>query len=148
MTRSTRLSLGVLVRQKREDLRISMDDAAARARISRSTLHRIEHDHDVRPTAPKLAQILIVLGITPDEVRTVLEDERYLGDVLHWMERSAAFLDTREGLRPRAGLAALAGEGPALVAEKDGHHIRIHGDGLDEVTELFKNAGWLVMRPV
>jgi transcriptional regulator with XRE-family HTH domain len=146
---TSRTSLGMLVRERREGLRLSMDDLAGRARVSRSTLHRIEHDHEIRPTAPKLAQILTVLEITPDEVRVVLKDEHYLGDVLHWMERSSAFVDAAQGLRPRPALAHLAGanEAPDFVAIKDGRTAEVRGDGLDELKEILKDSGWLVMRP-
>lgn len=139
----------MLVREKREGMRLSMDDLAARARVSRSTLHRIEHDHAIRPTAPKLAQILVVLEIDPEEIRAVLDDEHYVGDVLHWMERSAAFADAAAGLRPRAAMAAIVGseETPGLVAMKDGNMATINGDGLDELRDALKAAGWLVMRP-
>lgn len=146
-SRTSRTSLGMLVRERREGLRLSMDDLANRARVSRSTLHRIEHDHDIRPTAPKLAQILTVLEIAQDEVRTVLAaDEDYLGDVLHWMERSAAFVDVAQGLRPRPAMAGLVGE-PGLMAMKEDFIAQISGTGLDELSAVLKAAGWLVMRP-
>jgi transcriptional regulator with XRE-family HTH domain len=138
----------MLVRERREGMHLSMDDLASRARVSRSTLHRIEHDHETRPTAPKLAQILTVLEITPDETRVVLQDEKYLGDVLHWMERSSAFVDVAQGLRPRPALAHLAGDETALVAIKDGRTTEIRGEGLDEITEGLKSLGWHVLRPV
>lgn len=144
---TTRTSLGMLVRQKREGLRLSMDDLAEHARVSRSTLHRIEHDHKIRPTAPKLAQILTVLEIEPDEVRGYLPDERYLGDVIHWMERSAAFVDASQSLRPRGAMAHLADGSPAFVAVKDGQMAEVRGDGLDELKATLKASGWLVMRP-
>lgn len=148
---TSRTSLGMLVRERREGRRLSMDDLASRARVSRSTLHRIEHDHEIRPTAPKLAQILTVLEVEPDEVRVVLKDERYLGDVLHWMERSSAFVDVAQGLRPRPGLAHLAGaEEPGMVAMKDGNTVSVasvSGDGLDEAKDALKASGWIVMRP-
>jgi transcriptional regulator with XRE-family HTH domain len=144
---TTRTSLGMLVRERRESLRLSMDDLARRSRVSRSTLHRIEHDHDVRPTAPKLAQILTVLEIKQDEVRSLIRDEDYLGDVLHWMDRSAAFVDAAQSLRPRQQMAAIADGTPGLVAYKEGNMAEIRGDGLDEIRDALKAAGWLVMRP-
>lgn len=146
----SRTSLATLVRERREGRHLSMDDLATRARVSRSTLHRIEHDYEIRPTAPKLAQILTVLEITPDEVRAVvLNDERYLGDVLHWMERSAAFVDATQGLRPRQALARLTdAETPGLIVHKDEHMAQISGTGLDELGAAIKAAGWIVTRVV
>jgi transcriptional regulator with XRE-family HTH domain len=141
---TTRTSLGMLVRQKRESMRLSMDDLANRARVSRSTLHRIEHDHKTRPTAPKLAQILVVLEIEADEILAVLHDADYASDVLHWMERSAAFSDAARALRPRV---TVAGEAPDLIAMKDGSTAEIRGASLDELKDALKAAGWLVMRP-
>lgn len=144
----SRTSLGMLVRERREGLRLSMDDLATRSRVSRSTLHRIEHDHEIRPTAPKLAQILTVLEIDPDELKVVLNDERYLGDVLHWMERSAAFVDAAQGLRPNQTLSRLVdAEDPGLVVIKDNNMAEVRGAGLDDITDALKAAGWHVMRP-
>lgn len=144
---ASRTTLGLLVRHRREAARLSMDDLATRSRVSRSTLHRIEHDHDIRPTASKLAQILSVLKVAPEDVQAVIEDEHYLGDVLHWMERSAAFVDAAQGLQPRAGFAVLGVESPSFVAMKDGHMAEVRGSGLDELKDALKAAGWLVMRP-
>jgi transcriptional regulator with XRE-family HTH domain len=76
--------LGALVRAKREALHLSMDELAVRARVSRSTIHRIEHSHDVRPTASKLARVLATVQIDPQEARAVIPwGAEYVGDVLH-----------------------------------------------------------------
>jgi transcriptional regulator with XRE-family HTH domain len=144
---ATRVSLGTLVRARREHLRLSMDDLALRARVSRSTLHRIEHDHDIRPTAAKLAQILTVLEVEPTEVRDLIADDDYLGDILHWMERSGALVEVTQSLRPQPSLAALAADQPSLIAMKDNHIATISGTGLEEIREALKAAGWLVARP-
>jgi hypothetical protein len=92
--------------------------------------------------------VLATLEITPDEVSAVVNDERYLGDVLHWLERSSAFVAAQNGLKPRPALARLVGSGdPDLVVIKDDAMAEIRGSGLDEIKETLKASGWLVMRP-
>jgi transcriptional regulator with XRE-family HTH domain len=126
-----------------------MDDLATRAGVSRSTLHRIEHDHGIRPTAPKLAQILSVLEIEPDDVRTVIDDEKYAGDVLHWMERSVNCVSPSRTTGRRQEMTSPNGveDPPDLVAVKDGRTIAVGGTGIDELSAVLKAAGWLTCRP-
>jgi transcriptional regulator with XRE-family HTH domain len=130
-------------------MRLSMEDLANSAGVSRSTLNRIEHDHKTRATAPKLAQFLVVLGIRPAEIRSVLKDAQYLGDVLHWMARSSAVADVKKGLQPRQALAHLTGDVGDMVAMKDGHQVTFTATGaggLDEVRDALRASGWRVMR--
>lgn len=151
-TDATKTSLGHLVRTKREKLHLSMEELSHRSGVSRSTLHRVEHDDDIRPTAPKLTQILTELKIEPEELRAFVEDEKYLADIEHWMERSAAFAAASGTLDARsADLQKLASEAkPDLVAIKGEGvaRIRHHGSGLEEITDALQAAGWDVMRPV
>jgi transcriptional regulator with XRE-family HTH domain len=126
-----------------------MEELAGRSRVSRSTLNRVEHDHKTRATAPKLAQILVALGVRPAEVRSVLNDAQYLGDVLHWMARSSAVADVKKGLQPRQALARLTDDAGDMVAMKDGHEVTFTATGtggLDEVRDALRASGWRVMR--
>ena len=145
----TPTTLGLLIRTRREQAHMSMDDLATRARVSRSTIHRIEHGHKTRSTAPKLAQVLVVLDIKPDELRPLIADERYLGDVLHWMEGSTAFANSNHGLRAQDSMSALdpdvASDG--LVVFKNGQMATVRGSGLDAVKATLKAAGWLIAHP-
>jgi transcriptional regulator with XRE-family HTH domain len=151
MTNTTTAPLGALVREKREGLHLSMDELAMRARVSRSSIHRIEHSHATRPTPAKLAQVLTVVDITPDEVRSVLDDDEYIGDVLHWMERSGAIDAVRRQLQPSGPMRPLdEASKPDLIAihGENGGMARIYSNGhVDELSAVLRQAGWLVTRP-
>jgi len=140
----TTARLGALVREQREALGMSMDQLAKQARVSRSSVHRLEHGSDIRPTPSKLGRMLQVVGLEADAVRAALEDSEYRDDVLTWMSRSddsTTLVDELERSRPSTT--------PDLVAlHPDGAVARIQGDDhLDEIGEMFKRAGWLVTRP-
>jgi transcriptional regulator with XRE-family HTH domain len=121
-----------------------MDSLAQRARLSRSSVHRLEHGSDVRTTPSKLAQVLAVLGIDADAVRAVLPDDDYRHDVLVWLEQAPRTDDLVATLEAARGSGA-----PDLVAiHSDGTVARIQAEGrTDELSEALKRAGWLVTRP-
>ena len=65
----TTARLGALVREQREALGMSMDQLAKQARVSRSSVHRLEHGSDIRPTPSKLGRMLQVVGLEADAAR-------------------------------------------------------------------------------
>lgn len=142
-------SLAVLVRQRREAGGLSIDDLVARARVSRSALHRIERGHALRPTPPKVAQVLTVLGVEPDEVRQVLDDEQFADDVVRWMRPTRRFPDMSKGPLRASLIRALEPTAePLLIAIKGDHATRLCGDGIEEVRAVLESAGWAFLRPV
>jgi transcriptional regulator with XRE-family HTH domain len=147
----TNAALGALVREKREGLHLSMDELATQARVSRSSIHRIEHGHATRPMPAKLARVVSIVGITVDELRAVIDNEEYLGDVLHWMERSGAVDAVRRQLQPSGPMRPLDEAGkPDLLAihGENGGMARIYSSGhVDELSAVLRQAGWLVTRP-
>ena len=143
------MTLGTLIRDRREKLRMSQVRLAQKARVARATLIRMEQDSEVRPTAIKLAQVVAVLRIEPDELSEVLVDEPVLlDDALHYMERAKAFVrvSNEESNTPPA-LRQVASEPPALVVIKNGQMAEVRGQGADAVGGALKEAGWLVTRP-
>lgn len=143
-------ALGALVRERREGLHISMDDLAQRARVSRSTIHRIEHGHAVRPTPAKLAQVLTVVEVTPDEVRPLIPDEAYLGDVLHWMDRTDAVDLMGRALQARPHMQPLAQRPDLIVIDQtSGEVAQIQAPEplAEKLAAMLERAGFLVTQP-
>ena len=150
MTEIGTAPLGALVRERREALRMSMDELATRARISRSSLHRIEHDHPVRATPAKLSRVLTVVGVTPDEVTGVITDPEYAGDVIHWMSRSDALDQMDQALQPRPHMRPLAAR-PDLVVidQQSGEVAQVSAPEAmaENLAAVLSAAGYLVTQP-
>lgn len=135
--------LGALVRDRRQQLDLSMKDLADSARVSRSTVHRLEHGSEIRPMPSKLARILAAVGVDEDAIRATLPEDEYRHDLLRWMAAApdAELTRTLEAARPQP---------PDLVAiHPDGTIARIAGGGdhLESIADALKHAGWMVTRP-
>jgi transcriptional regulator with XRE-family HTH domain len=143
-------ALGALVRERREGLHISMDDLAQRARVSRSTIHRIEHGHKIRPTPAKLAQVLTVVQVTPDEVRSVIDDDEYAGDVTHWMERTNAVDLMGDTLQARPHMQTLVRRPDLIVINQEtGEVAQVQApEALAQaLAAILEQSGYLVTQP-
>lgn len=136
--------LGALVRDRRERLGLSMAELADRARLSRSSVHRVEHGSDIRPTPSKLARVLAVLSIDDEAVREVLPADEYRDDLLRWMAAAPA----AESLADAAEAARLAAPDLVLI-HPDGTMAQVFGGEphLDALADAVKRAGWMVTRP-
>jgi transcriptional regulator with XRE-family HTH domain len=140
-------ALGALIRERRQELHLSMDELALRARVSRATVHRIEHGHVVVPTASKLARVISVVEITPDEVRGLLDDERYVNDILHWMTKVDAVDTMGRALRAQPHMQPLSSLPDLVVIDNDsGEVARVFGGG-ERLAAVLEAAGYLVTSP-
>ena len=81
--------LGALVRARREDRGLSMDQLANAAGVGRSTLFRFEVGRSTAVAPSRVARILVTLGITADEVIPLVHDEHTLGELLAWLDRAS-----------------------------------------------------------
>jgi transcriptional regulator with XRE-family HTH domain len=149
--------LGAIVRERREGLQLSMDELAQRARVGRSSVHRLEHGIRVTPTPSKLARILAVVGISDRELGELLPESEWRDEVSMWLARAdrgdsdmAAYVEAR---RP----ASSAATQPDLVGlHADGTIVTIEvkaspearSERLDDMTTALRAAGYLVTRPV
>lgn len=137
-------TLGALVRERRTQLGLSMDQLAQLARVSRSSIHRLEHGHEIRPTPAKLARVLAVVGIDADGVLAALPDDEYRGDVLHWLERAeqatALAGEIESAARFTPDLVVIGTDGTTVM-------IEVKGGGPDAIAAVLKSAGYLVTRP-
>jgi transcriptional regulator with XRE-family HTH domain len=139
--------LGALVRERRERIGLSMDELARRARISRSSLHRLEHGERFRPQASNLARVLVEVGIGDDDVRSALPAGEYRDDVLIWIDRAnqlAASRASGNGAQARADdgsydLVLMRGDEPAYFVRLT-PHVSGHSDELCELAERFRVA--------
>jgi transcriptional regulator with XRE-family HTH domain len=142
-----RAVLGALVRKRREALHISMDELAMQAGVSRSTIHRIEHAHATRPMPAKLARVLNVIGVGPEELATVIDDDTYRGDIIHWLSRTEAVKNMGRTLRARPMFASLVNRPDFVVIDQEtGEGIRVYGGG-DKIATVLEAAGYLVTQP-
>jgi DNA-binding XRE family transcriptional regulator len=138
-------TVGQLVRERREALKLTMDAVAHQAHVSRSTVHRVEHDHEQRTQPSKLARVLTVVGVTPEQLRPRVDDPEYTRDVARWMGRPA-----RPRVRRSRGTASA--DTPDLVAlHPDDTYALVRvpsGRRLDELSAALETAGWLVTTPI
>lgn len=80
--------LGIQVRERRERLHLTMEKLAERARISRSSLHRLEHGHPTTPTPANAARVLAAVEITAHEAEALVVQSDWRDDLLMWMRRN------------------------------------------------------------
>lgn len=149
-TTAAHAALGALVRTRREGLHLSMDDLAQRARVSRSTIHRIEHGHAMQPTPAKLAAVLTVVQVTADEVRAAIEDEAYVGDVIHWMDRTDAIETMGQALQARPHMQPLARRPDLIVIDQaTGEVAQVQAPEAlaEKLAAMLEQAGYLVTSP-
>lgn len=152
-TTAAQAALGALVRERREGLHLSMDELAMRARVSRSTIHRIEHAHAVRPMPAKLARILTVVEITPDEVRAIEDDnddDDYLDEILHWMGKADAVESMGRALQARPHMQPLAARPDLVVIDQTtGEVAQIQAPEAlaAKLAAILEQGGYLVTQP-
>lgn len=147
--------LGALVRTRREERRLSMDQLARMAGIGRSTLFRFEVGKDTSTAPSRIAKVLVVLQIGADEVTPLVNDEELLAELLAWLYRAGQVQELSsyvQSKRPTIG----AGEAPDFVAiHPDGTmlYIEVKQSGEEserrgeDLVRVLGSVGYLVTRP-
>jgi transcriptional regulator with XRE-family HTH domain len=130
-------SLGTAIRQRREARGLSMKELEKQSGVSRSTLHRVEHDL-MRPIPYKLAQILAVLE-NDAEALVAVADRDYRAQVAKWRDRLRAVDSKPLGAQPSAELVAVHPDDTVA-------RIQVHAGRRDELAAILGAAGWAVSR--
>ena len=133
-----------MVRAKREELGLTMDELGQQVGAGRSTIHRIESAGETMARPDKLARVLIALGLSVEGVADSLPDDTWGRSVLEWMQRFGTIAEK--------GAARVAGDGYDLIGVSVTGGVvllRITGDvDVDRVAQALQRAGLTVTRPI
>lgn len=157
-TRPQLAELGALTRIRREDKSLSMDQLAKMAGIGRSTLFRFETGKPVQVAPGKIAKVLVVLGISAEEVISLVQDAEILDELLAWLDRASQVqtlqsyaqskrIDLLDPASNRPDYIAIHPEGTMLYIEvKDRAETDPEKRG-DDLVRVLASAGYMVTRP-
>ena len=150
--------LGALVRTRREERRLSMDQLARMAGIGRSTLFRFEVGKDTTTAPSRIAKVLVVLQIGADEVIPLVDDEELLTELLAWLDRASQVQELSSYVQAKRPAFGSESGRPDLVAiHPDGTmlYIEVKAQGTDadedrrgeDLVRVLASIGYLVTRP-
>lgn len=149
--------LGALVRTRREERRLSMDQLARMAGIGRSTLFRFEVGKDTSTAPSRIAKVLVVLQIGADEVIPLVDDEELLTELLAWLDRASQVQELSSYVQAKRPTIGTGGHPDLVAIHPDGTmlyiEVKAHGSGEDQdrrgedLVRVLASVGYLVTRP-
>lgn len=152
--RGTQEAIGRFLRQQREAAGISLSALALGARISRTTLRRLEQDVDIRTTPARVANVVRSLGLDLDDVSRYLPNDQWGAEVRRWLTSGDA-LDAVSNLAPQVPVApdppdllALHDDGTTLMVTVKHAPQDDDEQHLADLQRALKRLGYIVTRPM